>query len=115
MVATPGSKGPCSVCNKEWLPGMLGWSGGANGRLPTRYPPLPPHGPPAWSCKAAACQRDGGFAPPLGSAPVDRERDRSDQAEQSATAGDANEYLSRLDSIRGMRCAPAPMLEPPHN
>ena len=105
MVATAGSKGPCSVCNKVWQPGMLGWSGGANGRLPTRYPPLPPHGPPAWSCKAAACQRDGGFAPPLGSA--DRERDRSDPAEQSAASVNATEYLSRLVSIRGMRCAPA--------
>ena len=101
MVATAGSKGPCSVCNKVWQPGMLGWSGGANGRLPTRYPPLPPHGPPAWSCKAAACQRDGGFAPPLGLA-ADRDRDRCDSADQSA----ANEYLSHLVSIRGMRCAP---------
>ena len=62
---------------------------------------------PAWVCNIAGCQRKGGFKVPKASAAASGAGGSEDQC--AAAAEDA-EYLSNLDSIRGLRWCPCPPL-----
>ena len=59
---------------------------------------------PAWCCNLGACQRKGGFKV---SAPTASSGAGGSEDQCAAAAEDA-EYLSNLDSIRGLRWCPCP-------
>ena len=90
----------CVVCKKK---NLAAWSGGPLGRIRKGTPRLPRYGPPAWCCNSKPCQRECGFV-----------EDRAAKAAelQSVRPSDT-EYLSEMISIRGTRCAPAPLLSLP--
>lgn len=96
-VTPPGAAKECACCKTTQA---AGWYGGPHGKKRKGTLQQESYGTPAWCCNKRGCKRACGFL---------AEQAPAKAAVLEPMTSSDTEHLSELLSIRGTRCAPAPL------